>query len=433
MGVSVPYPKAIESFPEIRQSLLSAFDACALETKFEIEYRHGWSTHPQARGQLFHRFAARALEAMNSMDEGQIEVDVALAILHEVLRQDDIDRECPECGTTEIEPGVDHGDRRCANGHLFETDLVNVPMAHVKDLYWIVKKWASENEFDIANLVDIEKRLVANVRYVVDGIGVERLLTGQLDALLVEGDYDDHAIVLDWKDTWGLPSPTDVSFEGYFQQRFYGWLVMRNYKPIEKVTLREYYVRRSVVREATIWREQLDDIEAELSALAERFDRSVEEGTWVPTPGKHCSYCPRPTACPIPRFARGEGRITDEKDASERARQLIVAQAIVKQNTEALAAWADQHGPIPIRDAKGVRVLGHRQAPRVSRPTQDELRAAIMQAGNVQSLDVDSLYKETKITRFEPHVPNGKETEEDAVNIAALEEALADAKARRAG
>jgi hypothetical protein len=93
----VPYPTALAQYPEIRQSILSAFDLCALEAKFDLDYRKGWSSHPQARGQIFHRFAARALTEMNHQNERTIEVDVALAILHEVLRQDDVDRECPVC------------------------------------------------------------------------------------------------------------------------------------------------------------------------------------------------------------------------------------------------------------------------------------------------------------------------------------------------
>lgn len=424
----LPYPKAVAAFPTVRQSLLSAFDACALEAKFDLDYRHGWTTPPQARGRIFHRFAAKALEAMASMDEDSIPVDAALAILHEVLRQDDVDRECPVCGTAEIKPGMDDGYRTCGEGHRFETEFVNIPMSEVKDLYWIVKKWAHDNTFEIDKLADVEKRLHATVRYVVNGIGTERVLTGQLDALLTEGEFDERAIVLDWKDTFGMPGPSDVSFEGYFQQRFYAWLVMKNYKHVESVTLREFYVRFSEPREATIFRTDLDDIEAELAALVERFDRSVEEELWIPTPGKHCSYCPRPTACPIPKFARGAGRIADDDDAADRAKQLLVADAIVKQNKEALAVWASRNGPIEIKDAKGVRVWGHRESRRVSRPTKEELEAALARG----EVDLAKLYPERKVTKFEPHVPKGpKATDDDAELLAQLQEAVAESRASK--
>lgn len=440
MAAVSPYPQALEQYPEIRQSILSAFDLCALETKFDLDYRKGWSSHPQARGTIFHRFAGRALTEMNKQGERTIEVDVALAILQEVLRQDDVDRECPECGTTEIKRGIVEGFRTCGKGHRFETEFVNVPWHEVKDLAWVVKKWAYDNAFDIDNLVDVEHRLKATITY-PNANGVERILTGQLDSFFVEGEWDDHAIVLDWKDMWKLPRPTEVSFEGYFQQRFYAWLVFKqkdevrsgrqsgipSYESIEKVTLREFYVRRSEPREATIWRTNMPEIEEELRALVERFDRAVEEDMWVPTPGSHCSYCPRPTACPIPPFARGAGRIEDQKQADAAARQLIVAEAIVKQNKEALAGWAAIHGNIPIRDAKGERVWGHRETQRTDRPTKEQMKDALSRG----EVDLDKLYPEKTITKFEPHVPEKKnEAEEDAKLLAALQESVAEANAK---
>jgi PD-(D/E)XK nuclease superfamily len=434
MTVDTPYPKAVEQFPTIRQSLLAEFDLCSLEAKFGMEYTRGWATHPQARGRLFHTFAAKALTAMNEMNEPTIEIDVALAILMEVLRQDDVDRECPVCESTEIAPGIKGGMRTCSNGHRFESEFVNIPMREVEDLYWIVKKWGFDNRFDIENLVDVEKRLSAALVYVKDGVSVTRVLDGQLDVLFVEGDYDEHAIVIDWKDTWALPPPTEVSFEGYFQQRMYGWLVMRNYKGIEGVTLREFYPRYSEPREATVYRDKLDDIEQELSALVERFDRAVEEDVWTPTPGKHCSYCPRPTACPIPRAAREQGKIETQAQAEQAARQLIVATSIVDQNKKALESWANTHGPIPMRDAKGYRVWGHRESKRTERPTRDALEQALRHAGGDPSrVNLNLLYTTKSVTRFEPHVPKPeRETEEDSELLAKLQESVSEAKAKRA-
>lgn len=428
----VPYPKAVEQYPTLRQSMLSAFDLCALEAHFDLLYTRGWATHPQARGRVFHHVAARAMTEMNRQNEETIEVDVALAILHEVLRQDDLDRCCPECGNVNFGP-VQEGFRVCADGHRFETEIVNVPLHSVKDLYWVVKKWAHDNSFDIKDLVAVEQRMSAKIEYPnPDGGTVERVITGALDALLVEGVDDDHAIVLDWKDTWGLPAPAEVSFEGYFQQRFYAFLVMENYRTIEKVTLREFYVRYSEPREATLYRHQLDDVRAELSALVERFDRAVESKTFVPTPGKHCSYCPRPTSCPIPKHVRGAGKIESQEDAERSARRLIVAKAIIGQETDALNEWALLHGPIPMRDAKGVRVYGHRPVTRVERPTRDQLEQAIREAGTTDSLNLDSLFVEKQGTRFEAHVPKPTvESDTDAQMIAKLQEAVADARARR--
>ena len=151
---------------------------------------------------------------------------MALAILHEMLRQDDIDRHCPAAGARRSSR-----ESRTATALLERAPLrdgfVNIPMSEVKDLLLGRQEVGLRQHVRHQNLVDVEKRLSGTVRYTIDGVGVDRELAGQLDALLVEGEWDDHAIVLDWKDTWGLPPPTEVSFQGYFQQRFYAWLVMQ--------------------------------------------------------------------------------------------------------------------------------------------------------------------------------------------------------------
>lgn len=424
-----PYPLAVERFPTIRQSLLSTFDNCSLTSRFDAEYRQGWSTPWQARGQMFHRFAAEALREMARLNEEEIPVDAALEILRDVLRQDRADRKCPKCDSEDILPGIDMetGQRECSNGHRFETEFVNVSLAMVKDLYWIVIKWAHEHTFSIADLADVEQRLQATVVYPHPSGGfVRRVLTGQLDALLVSGPDLSLATVLDWKDTWGLPAEHDegqddeVSFGGYFQQRFYAWLVMSNYQSIEKVVLREFYVRFSAPREVSLSREHLPELEREMGALAERFDRQWDEylrlpaeerekkAPFRPTPGKHCNWCIRPGACPIPAFARLDGRLIDEAAAEEFARQVIVAEAVLKQGRAALRSWADVHGPVPIKDAKGARAMGYVESNRVERPSLEDLeKAERIKGGPLDSVEVRALYKHKRSTRFQTFVPRG--------------------------
>jgi hypothetical protein len=384
----------------IRQSDLSAFDRCALSASWERALRNqNWATHPQARGSLVHRVLGKCLRDMVRMHEGSIPVDAALAILHETLRQHDVP----------------------------PAELLNVPMNEVKDLYWVVKKWAHDFEWSVENLVAIEERLYAPVVYPdANGDPVERAMTGQIDALFVEGA--DHAIVLDWKDTWGLPAATEVSHKGYFQQRFYGFLVMITYPTIMRVTLREVYLRYSEVREATLHREDIDDVRAELTALVERYDRAFATKTFPPSPGHHCGYCLRPERCPIPVKLRREGKIDSADEAAIVARQLVVGNAVAKQSRAALAAWADSNGPVPIKDAKGPRVYGYVAAEQTRRPDREALERALA-AGDV---DVDKLYRTVLTARFVEHVPRkDRATDEDVVLMAALEGALAEAQARK--
>lgn len=421
----VPYPRAMRRFPSIRQSWLSQFDDCGLATRFEFEYRSGSSTHPQARGTIFHRFAGRALREMARHKEKSIEVDVALAILHEVLRQQDIDRQCPECFGENILPGISRrGLRTCGScKRKFETELVNLPMSEVKDLYWVVKKWARDSEFDVRALYSVEERLRARVPYGDFG-RIERELTGQTDVLL--RPEPTHVVVLDWKDTWGIPGPTELGHKGYFQQRFYAWLIMNQpeFRRVEQVTLREFYVRYSEPREATITRLDLDDITAELGALAERFDRCYEENTWVPTAGKHCNFCMRPSACPIPVFARDEGRIIDMARATQVAQSLLVAEKVVKDNRKALRAFSDVKGAIPVKSKKEPKVMAFKQTTATVRPERDELLRALQEAGPNGMIDVDALYKTRTATRFGVYSPGEVAVVDEAQQDEELQEQL---------
>ncbi|MBO0729140.1 MAG: PD-(D/E)XK nuclease family protein [Acidimicrobiaceae bacterium] len=399
-----PYPKALEAFPVLRQSTLSRFDECGLASLFERNYRSIFDDGSSGRGIIWHRAAARFLREMAATGNDHIEVDVAIAILMETLRQADVPIE----------------------------EVVNIPMREVHDLLWMTKKFAYETRWNIAALVDVEQRLEHTVRYPnPNGGWVERVISGQLDALFAEGEALDHGIIPDWKTGWWLPPASEVSEQGFFQQKFYGLLAMRNHLTLNRVTLREFYPRYSQPREATIYRDQLDNIEDEIAALVERFDRSVQEDVWHPSPGAHCSYCPRPTACPIFPTAKRRGRISSAEEASTVAAQVLVAEKAIKGLKEQLKVWTGEHGPIPVRDAKANRVWGHRVSRRVDRPTREQMERAI-QTGET----LDDLYRETIGTRFDIHIPRPEiepEPEPDLTEQLQRSIALAEERKRRNG
>lgn len=414
---TVPYPKAMEQFPTLRQSLLATFDRCPLLTKFDNDHRGNWSSHDQARGQIFHRTAAKCLDELAAQGEEKIETDVALAILDECLRQHDVDDHCHRCGT-ETEPR--DGKFYCPTcDKERESAMVAIPTEAIKDLRISVIKWAHDNRFDMDNFVGAEEYLETPIAYPSDYGPVERTLTGTLDALFFEGS---RAIVPDWKDTWALPGPAEVSFGGYFQQRFYGLLVLRNFPGVKAVTLREVYHRYDERREATLHRDDLPDVETEMAALVERFDRAAEQSVWKPAPGKHCSYCPRPAACPIFPSARVEGAIEDEEQARQYAGELTVAKAVVEQRTKALKAWANRHGDVPVYDAKGRSVYGYVEQVSTSRPEREKLAAELRRAG--AHIDLDKLYTRRKGTQFRQHAPKGGPQPADAKFTELLREAM---------
>jgi hypothetical protein len=366
----VAIERVIELWPTLRQSLLGAYDECALSTYFALRYQNGWSTTPQARGTLLHRTFAECLRTMQRQGHRTISVGEALEILTEVCRQRDVPAE----------------------------DLVRVPLREIRDMRMAVTKFAADNEFSIERIVDIERRLEAPLNYELDGETVERRFTGQLDVLLF--DPPDGAVVIDWKSGFGLPAerrePGDdeelagLSYLGYFQQRAYAWLVMANYSNVDRVTTREFYVYRTKVRKATITREQLPEIVAELSILAEHVDRALmsgapdlrpgEDGTvdfaalgyWRPSPGKHCGFCLRPTACPIPEAVRASvgAAVRGPESASRWAQRLLIAERIRNESREVLKGYVETSGqPVPVKDAKGRRVLGWQSTPRGRRFT----------------------------------------------------------------
>jgi hypothetical protein len=223
---------------------------------------------------------------------------------------------------------------------------------------------------------------------------------------------------VDWKDTWGLPPESGVSFGGYFQQRFYGLLVLENYPSVQSVTLREFYVRHSEPREATVHRADVEDLRQELSQLAERFDRSVEESLWRPTPGAHCSWCPLPERCTIMARVRGEGAIVTDEDARKVAAELVVADAVREKHRKALKAYSSRSGrPTPVADAKGRRAFGFVEQTRTLKPDSEDVVAALREAGlDPKRVVVDDLYRKQKTTRFQLMVPPEDErpTPEDA-------------------
>jgi DNA-directed RNA polymerase subunit F len=359
-GEPLALDEVVERLPAVRQSLLSAFDDCALSAYFTMAHGQLWSTHPQARGTIMHRAIAECLRTMQAQQEDTIPVSEALEILHEVLWQRDIPDE----------------------------ELVRVPVRQVSELRRFISKFAADNSFDVKAIVDIEKRLAGKITYVLPETGevVERVLTGQLDLLMYKPPQG--ALVVDWKDTWGLPPDhseqdakgeeddgSGLSWHGYFQQRFYAWLVFVNYPKVQSVTLREFYIRKTEPRPATVHRSRLHLIEQELAFLIAAFDAAVAQGKppwpyrledtlmsdgsvqrgvgkWRPTPGKHCGFCLRPGQCPIEDEARREGAISSQAMADRYAAEFMVASEVRQRRMDALKVWVDAHGPVIVKWAK---------------------------------------------------------------------------------
>jgi hypothetical protein len=315
----VPFPVAMTTFPALRQSTLGDFWMCHLLARFKMLYEDGWHSAPRARGSFFHRWAAKLLTELEVIgqdklrDEPECPNPACQARPNEQLSEGDkphVEGElCPVCGEEPLvavtleDLAIDYLMDVFRQEDVPDDELLPLPYGeHLKDLEWVVRKFAREQAFNIARLVDVEKRLAAPLFYAnpIGGLPVERLFTGQMDAVFL-GHDESHLVVLDWKDTWAIPAPSEISTEGYFQQRAYAWLLFHEYPDVDTVTLREVYVRYSAGesgeenhRTATIHRSRLRMIGQELAVIAEAFDQAVEHGEdrpllWRnPTPGGHC-------------------------------------------------------------------------------------------------------------------------------------------------
>lgn len=356
--------EVIERYPTLRQSLLADFDDCALYSFFGLQTTQGWSTHPQARGTIFHRFAADCLRTMQTQDSEQVPIGVALAILEETLEQRRISWQ----------------------------DRVRLPLREIPVLRMAAAKFAKDNRFTIRNIIDIEKRLEATLQY-TDNEGQirDRRLSGMPDAIVLDPKRpEDSVIVLDWKTTWALPPERDpqreeakraeekaaernLSYHGFFQQKFYAWLILKNYSSIKAVTLREFYVYRSKPREATVFRDNIEQIERELGTLAREFDEAaafgrppklkypeIQDTPWEPSPGKHCYYCPLRHRCPIDDEVLSAITIQSDEQARRAVARLEVAEATAKQIKEAIRPYVEDKGPVASRHSKGRRSYGLR-------------------------------------------------------------------------
>jgi len=445
---AVPYPTALLHFPVLRQSTLAGFADCQLAAGFGLRmaipkpgtqalHTSGFTTHRQAAGRLIHATIAAALRHMVERTEEAIAPEIVLDLWDRVVRQAD----APVEDTFALPAHEDALARRT------------------------LRKWARDNSFTIAEIYGVEERLQAVITY-PDGAGgvVERTLTGQLDLLLVDPSGA-HATVPDWKDTWKLPTKKGaeadlddfddeaedvgddtLSLEGYFQQRFYALLIFLCLPAVQSVTLREFYVRRSKPREATIWRHELPNLVAYFSATAERFDRCYETAIitrrgrvrrrvlatvaqWgEPSPGAHCSYCPGAMDCPVPPEAREAGMITSPAEAQTIAGILIRAKRVVKMTEASLRTWADREGPVRVKDAKRDRFFGYVEAERVERPSLKKLNEAML-AGR----DPRTLYRAKTHTRFADFSPDDQVNREisDEDTVAMFEAAVEQAKAKR--
>lgn len=362
-----------------RQSYISRFDACPLSLRFELEtglrqLPHGMG-EMGALGTLFHRLAAKVISILKEQREPQMSVEQIMDHAVDVIGQRDI-------------PAA---------------EVVHVTMRELQWLRVLATKF-SYHSFDPRRIMRVEKPLLATLQVRgADGEIYDRLIKGTPDVLMA-GPGQHEATLIDWKSGWAPPSkereptPDDpepgakLSEMGYVQQVVYGWLVLKNFPSIQRVTESEWYMRHDQVREDSIERWEIERVEDILAGTISQMDAALEEGAasqrWFPIPGSHCGTCPAKRHCPIKREV---GIPADLPEAQRLGREWLVSAEIRKDRTPYLKGWVAAHGPIPIAHAKGRREIGYKPGSRTlsmyepedipASPFDEQLAAAATDAG----------------------------------------------------
>jgi hypothetical protein len=330
----------------IRQSSIARFDNCALSLLLDVQAPGSHTSDLAALGTLWHRWVARVIAKMRASGEVQFPVDMGLDELLHVVAQRDVEDEA----------------------------VVHLPMREVRWLRIAVVKWCHGGPFNAQRVIAIEEPL-EGVIACPDGNGgtYERRIIGHPDVLVA--DPPDGIIVVDWKTGWAPPaklghedreareseqeSDEKLTDQGYAQQVIYGVLILQNYPTVNRVTLREAYLRHGEYREATIDRYNLERVQDVLGAVISQIDAAFAAGPnsarWVPSAGTHCAICPNPRLCPLKDW---EGIPTSLDEAQLLAREWIVAGEVRKERVPLLKGWVDANGPIPIDHSKGRREVG---------------------------------------------------------------------------
>ena len=320
-----------------RQSLIAAFDSCPRRALYSILDERRTPSAFAARGTLFHRFHHQAINLMREKGERRLPVEIGMEMLVDVLAQVDVSPD----------------------------EIVPLTMAEMRWLRVLVAKWCMTMELSIDRLVDVERRLFADL---VLPSGEIVQITGQLDTLF-SGPGEFVAGSLDAKSGMGRPKkPRGENGEeakggltelGWVQAHIYAHLVFQNYPSIQRFWFREWHVLWAESRELTVERyesERLQDVlVAQVSLLHTAIQEGAESPRWVASPGPHCALCSGVRLCPIREQV---GIPADEEEARLLAGEWFLAGEARKERLPLLKGWVEEHGPVEVRFSRGRRYVG---------------------------------------------------------------------------
>lgn len=299
----------------LRRSLLDQFDKCAYAGYLYLKHEGGSPSHAANRGTIFHETVERVAKLALEMGDGVISGDVARDVAQQVIAE--------------------------------RTDLP-IPLGEQEAVRLMAWNWGEATELNPETVLLVERQ----VELEVGGYTVY----GTID--LAEQADEGVLLVTDYKTYLALP--TQEEYEQDFQAPFYAALVAhgrfadtgeRVAERVREIRTRQVYPRFREPdgdlrqRERGFNQEQIADFLVALEAIIARLEEGLETGQWAAVPGDHCTFCPAPYECPIPKAQRPNG-ICSPHDAAEAAELWYRLDRERKELFYALREFARENGHI---------------------------------------------------------------------------------------
>lgn len=314
-GVEVGYVPEGGGPRRVSQTFLGKHDRCERAAFLYAKHDGGAGSHPLERGTVFHEFAARANRHLVAEGEKMIPPEVAKDLMLEVLEE-------------EFHRVVPAGERDSLRA-----------MA-----YNFAAGWGVEPESVVAVEETCELELGGWI------------IRGRIDFAQLVGTA--RIDVSDYKTSFAMP--TQEEFESDFQTQLYalalafgtlGSTGLRLGAGVEEFGLRQVFPRYLhddglAERFHLVTKQELLDLRLDVETQLRRLEGNIESGKWQAVPGSHCSECPSPNECPLPRHLRPDSQmVVGDLDAAEKlARWIVVEEERLKRARSRLKAFAENEG-----------------------------------------------------------------------------------------
>lgn len=370
----------------ISQTFLNYHDRCDRAAYLYRRWSGGAPAHALNRGTLFHIFAERALRHLIAEEEQSLPPEMAKEMMLEVLRDN------PTLAVPAKERDV------------------------LRELAW---NWATGTSFWPEFIVGVEEQMTLQVG--------KWTIRCRID--LVEAPPR-VCEVTDWKTAWAQDTSVEfttngqvaIGTEGWpkwggnFQTQVYALALAEGVNgdglplahDFDTFKMKLVYPRWPrpdglATKECTITRAQLLDFKDDLEVQLDRVEESLRTREWQATPGSHCSECPAPRACPLPRHLRGDSQLPIDAplgDAVELARWHFFTSNDTRDVMRRLKAWAKVNGPIPLGDDTDMEYAFSDEF-REEIPDKERLRLAVEGAANYgEEFNWTHFVRERSSTKF---------------------------------